>query len=65
VTPGNRNSAAQALALYQSILDNLAIAYRHGDMEDAGAILAGRQNMMAFDAEAEKLAESGTGVPFF
>lgn len=65
VVPGTQAATAQALTLYHGILDDLAAAYRHGDMEDAGAILDARQKMMALDTEAERLAHGGTGVPFF
>ncbi len=57
--------AAGALTLYRAILNNLDIAYRHGDLEDAGAILKGRGKMMELNAEAERLAARGVGIPFF
>ncbi len=65
VTPGTPAQAAQALELYRNVINALRTAYDRGDMEDAGAILQARQNMMALDAEAEKLASNQIGIPFF
>ena len=57
--------ASAALAAYSGILDHLAVAYQRGDAEDARQIIEARTAMMRLDAEAEKLAKTGLGVPFF
>ena len=57
--------ASAALEAYQGVLTHLQAAYQHGDMEDAAQILEARAAMMRLDAEAEKLAVAGQGVPFF
>jgi hypothetical protein len=53
------------LALYKSILDDLASAYDLGDMEDAASIGNARTTMFALNDAAEKLAQAGKGVPYF
>ncbi|MBB2932052.1 ferritin-like domain-containing protein [Paraburkholderia silvatlantica] len=65
ISPATRDQASAALKTYDEILLNLSDAYQHGDMEDAANIVKARQAMMVLDAEAEKLAISGFGVPFF
>ena len=65
IAEGSPVQAANALAAYHDILANLEHAYRSGDMEDAANILEARAAMMRLDAEAERLAVAGLGVPFF
>ena len=57
--------ATAALDAYHGVIAHLEGAYRRGDMEDAAQILDARAAMMRLDAEAEKLAVAGLGVPFF
>lgn len=63
--PATREQASAALATYDDILRHLSDAYRRGDMEDAANIVKARQCIMLLDAQAEQLALSGLGVPFF
>jgi hypothetical protein len=65
VSPGTPTQTSQALQRYTNVLAELRKAYQSGDMEDAAAILSARENMMGLDAEAERLAQRGIGIPFF
>jgi Ferritin-like len=63
--PSDNAEAQQALAGYQRLLANLASAYQSGDMEDAGNIVAARQEMIGLDVIAKQIALKGIGIPFF
>jgi hypothetical protein len=56
---------ANALALYQGMLADLAQGYAYGDPEDAHHIVDARQKMMDLDTAADTLAKAGNGIPFF
>ncbi|MCC5661296.1 hypothetical protein LC608_30955 [Nostoc sp. XA010] len=51
--------------MYQRLIANLELAYKKGDMEDAGSIISARKEMMRLDAIAKNLASQGFGIPFF
>jgi Ferritin-like len=63
--PSDNAEAQQALNRYSQILANLATAYASGDMEDAGNIVAARQEMIGLDVIAKQIANNGIGIPFF
>jgi len=63
--PSDNPDAQQAIATYQRVLDNLSSAYANGDMEDAGYIVAARQEMIGLQAIAKNLANQGFGISFF
>jgi hypothetical protein len=63
IAPNETNALATALAIRPPI--GMIAPYQRGDMEDAGQIVEARAAMMRLDAEAEKLAVAGLGVPFF
>lgn len=65
VAAATRDKAAAALDAYHAILAHLQSAYQRGDVEDAAQIVEARSAMITLDAEAEKLAMVGLGVPFF
>jgi hypothetical protein len=65
VTKASPTQATPALDAYYGVLAHLGGAYRRGDMEDAAQIVDARAAMMRLDAEAEKMALAGLGVPFF
>ena len=65
ITKATSTQAADALATYHDVPAHLATVYARGGMDDAGQIVAVRSAMMKLDAEAEKVAASGLGVPFF
>jgi hypothetical protein len=65
IVKASPHQASAALDAYHAILSHLERAYQHGDMEDAGQIVEARAGMMRLDAEAEKLAVAGLGVPLF
>ena len=65
IVKASADQASAALDAYHAILAHLKRAYQRGDMEDAGQIVEARAGMMRLDAEAEKLAVAGLGVPFF
>jgi len=57
--------AMKALQTYKLILEELKLAYRRGDMEDAQHIVVARQAMAELEQSARRLASEGLGVPFF
>ncbi len=63
--PSDNAEAQQALTGYYRLLANLATAYQSGDMEDAGSIVAARQEMIRLDVIAKQIALTGLGIPFF
>ncbi len=63
--PSEIPDARQALDAYQRLIADLELAYKKGDMEDAGSIISARQEMMSLDAIAKNLASQGFGIPFF
>ena len=67
VVPADAGSAnaERSLALYKSLIEELARAYASGDAEDAGHVIAARQHMMELDTLAEDMARGGAGIPFF
>jgi Ferritin-like len=65
ITKATTEQASAALDAYRAILAHLEGAYQRGDAEDAEQIIDARAAMMRLNAEAEKLAVVGLGVPFF
>ena len=62
--PSNK-LAKEAMAAYRKIIENLTIAYRKGDMEDAANILEARLAMEELNNASRRLADQGFGVPYF
>lgn len=65
LAPSEIPDTQQALDAYQRLIADLKVAYKKGDMEDAGSIISARQEMMSLDAIAKNLASQGFGIPFF
>ncbi|HEX8198007.1 MAG TPA: hypothetical protein VF571_17575 [Pyrinomonadaceae bacterium] len=63
--PGAEDLSARALAIYERIISNLAMAYEQGDMGEVKFINEARQLMTELETLANRLAAKGLGVPFF
>ena len=54
-----------ALALYQTIVNELTTAYSTGRVEERAAIVKAREAMTNLNTLADNLGGRGIGIPFF